>query len=144
MKKTSLITLLFLLTLTQGFSGQLSESFSGYWTNDKNNVVIEIKEKGKHYIGVLVWMEPTAYQKLSSNEDSPIYNQKYQEFPMLKNFKKEGDQLVKGSLVNLRNGKEYSGEMSLVDPKTLNIFAWVGVKWMGKNVQWKRTSKPQQ
>lgn len=113
----------------------------GEWSNGSKESKIQIYKTGDKYFGKIVWLkEPTRDGKPKTDDKNP--DKLKQKNPILglvilKDFKNVSDtKWQDGKIYDPRNGKEYSCEITLKNPKTLDVRGYVGISLLGRTDTW--------
>ncbi|HEX8326392.1 MAG TPA: DUF2147 domain-containing protein [Hymenobacter sp.] len=119
----------------------------GVWKNGEGTGMIQIFKKGDKYYGRLVWLkvpnnpDGTPRTDVNNPDDSkkktPLKGlENMRDFTFAGENKWEG-----GKIYDPKNGSDYSCEMTLVDPNTLEVRGFIGVSLFGRTDVWKRQVK---
>jgi uncharacterized protein (DUF2147 family) len=123
----------------------------GVWLNQEKDAKIEIVQCAEKYCGKIVWMETPNYAegsqegvpgtpKLDNNNPDP----KLRKTPRLglfimHDFVHAGENKWKrGKVYDPKNGKTYSGKITLVSPKELKLRGFIGIYLLGRTAVWTR------
>jgi uncharacterized protein (DUF2147 family) len=129
----------------------------GLWDTDGKSASIEIYKCGIKYCGKIAWLKEDVYPAdatdgvpgtpiLDSNNPDPEMRKKTLiGSPILINFVFAGDDLwTGGNIYNSENGKLYSGRLTLVSHKQLNVRGYIGIPLLGGTTTWTRTKNGKQ
>jgi uncharacterized protein (DUF2147 family) len=86
------------------------EDILGVWLNQEKDAKIEIFKCGEKYCGKVVWLKDPNYPE--GSKDGKVYDPK--------------------------NGKTYSGKMTLVSPTELHLRGFIGISLIGRTAVWTR------
>lgn len=150
--KQALVIIFMFMTLTAGYAyGADDDAILGVWNNQEKDAKIEIFKCGEKYCGRVVSLSEPNYPegskdgvpgtpKLDHNNPDP----KFRKTPIIglqivHNFAFAGDNVWKGGKVyDPKNGKTYSGKMTLVSPHQLNLRGFIGISLLGRTAVWTR------
>lgn len=145
-KRISTYTLI--SSIAVGISMPLSASAAaddilGEWYNGTKEAKVQIYKTGDKYSGKIVWLkEPNRDGKPKlddKNPDPSKRNNKIIGLVMLKNFTNVApNKWENGKIYDPKNGKEYSCEITLKDPKTLDVRGYIGISLIGRTDKWTR------
>jgi uncharacterized protein (DUF2147 family) len=121
------------------------------WDNQEKDAKIEIFKCGEKYCGRVVWLKEPNYpagsrdgdpgkQKLDHNNPDPnLRKTPIIGLQIVHDFVFAGSNVWKGGKVyDPKNGKTYSGKMTLVSPGKLNLRGYVGIPLFGRTATWTR------
>lgn len=128
-----------------------TDDILGVWFNQEKDAKIEIVKCGEKYCGKIVWLKEPNYpegskegvsgtQKLDHN--NPREDRK--RVPVLglqivHDFAYTGDNRWKdGKVYDPKNGRTYSGKLTLVSPNQLNLRGFIGISLLGRTDVWTR------
>ena len=149
MKTPLRVLLVVLLTATAGFAA--GNDVLGVWFNQEKDAKIEIFQCGNNYCGKIVWIKEANYPPAS--KDGTPGTPKLDNFnpnPALRKTPRLGLEVVKamqfagdnqwkdGTVYDPKNGKTYSGKMTLVSPGQLNLRGYIGISLLGRTAKWTR------
>lgn len=124
---------------------QSADPAVGYWLNDSKEGKVHIykAENGKYY-GKLIWMKDpnrNGKPKLDEkNKDASLRSRPLQGLLLLKDFNKDGNTYVDGTIYDPQSGKTYSCKMTPKGANQLSIRGFIGVSLIGRTTVWTRTS----
>jgi len=139
--KTALV-LLFLLA-TAALCMAASDDIVGLWYDQAKDAKIDIFKCADKYCGRIVWLREPNYPpgskegtpgtpKLDNNNPDPALKKvPRMGLQIVRDFQFVGDNLWK-------NGKAYSGKITMVSPKELHLRGFVGVSMFGRTETWIR------
>jgi len=116
----------------------------GTWVTGSGKGHVEIYKEGGKYFGKIVWLkEPNNEQGTpkvdKNNPDAKLRSQPILGLINLRNFTYAGDnQWEDGKVYDPEKGKDYSCQMTLVDPNTLEVRGYIGISLIGRTDTWKR------
>jgi uncharacterized protein (DUF2147 family) len=128
-----------------------ADDILGIWLNQEKDAKIELLKCGDKYCGKIVWLKEPNYpegsregipgtQKLDHN--NPREN--LRSVPRLGlqiayDFTYAGDNVWKdGKVYDPKNGRTYSGKLTLVLPNQLNLRGFIGISLLGRTAIWTR------
>jgi len=149
MKTTILIMITTIFLTTTAHAGR--DDILGLWNNQEKDARIEIYHCGEKYCGKIVSLKEPNYPegskegrpgtpKLDHNNPDPTLRK----IPILglkimHDFVYDGDnQWISGKVYDPKNGKTYSGKMTLVSPNKLNLRGFIGIPLIGRTAVWTR------
>lgn len=123
----------------------------GVWLNQEKDAKIEIVKCGEKYCGKVVWLKEPNYPpdskegipgtpKLDHNNPHPVLRKApVIGLQIMRDFTFAGDDLWKsGKVYDPKNGKTYSGKMTLVSPTELHLRGFIGISLLGRTATWTR------
>lgn len=119
----------------------------GVWKNGEGTGMIQIYKKGDKYYGRLVWLKvpnnPDGTPRTDvNNPDETKRKTPLKGLENMRDFTAAGDnKWENGKIYDPKNGSDYSCEMTLVDPNTLEVRGFIGVSLFGRTDVWKRQVK---
>lgn len=149
MRYSVVVLFLFFATLSTCYAA--SDDIFGVWNNQEKDARIEIFKCSEKYCGKIVWLKEPNYPegskdgmpgtpKLDRNNPDPAMRK----MPVIgllivHDFVFVGDNLWKdGKVYDPKNGKTYSGKMTLVSPHQLNLRGFIGISLFGRTAIWTR------
>tara|TARA_R110002012_G_C11284516_1_gene571189 strand:+ start:128 stop:562 length:435 start_codon:yes stop_codon:yes gene_type:complete len=128
------------------FWGSLSmaQDIQGKWKTFNKHTgevrsIIEVFEKDQKIYGrVFQIMDPEDKDNLCTACEGADKNKKIEGLVLIKNFKKEGDEYVDGTITNPDNGKVYDSKLWIDDenPNILHVRGYIGIFY--KTMEWER------
>ncbi|HXY53993.1 MAG TPA: DUF2147 domain-containing protein [Nitrospirota bacterium] len=128
-----------------------ADDILGVWNNEEKDAKIEIFKCGEKYCGKIVWLKepnylegsnegPPGAPRLDRNNPDPTQRARpVMGLRIMHDFAYTGDRLWKGGKVyDPKNGKTYSGKMTLVSPGQLNLRGFIGISIIGRTAVWTR------
>ena len=123
----------------------------GLWNTEERDAKIEIYKCGAKYCGKIVCLQEPTYPP-GSKEGTPgmpmlDHNNPNPELrktpliglPILLDFVFAGDHSWKnGKIYDSESGNTYSGKMTLISPKQLNVRGFIGISIIGRTTTWTR------
>lgn len=153
MKKRSLFlvfSLIMLLANAPAFAAG-PDDILGVWLNQEKDANIEIFRCGEKYCGKVVRLKDPHYPegskdgvpgtpKLDHNNPNPeLRKAPVIGLQIVHDFAFAGDNRWKGGKVyDPKNGKTYSGKMTLVSPNELHLRGFIGISLIGRTAVWSR------
>jgi uncharacterized protein (DUF2147 family) len=123
----------------------------GVWLNQEKDAKIEIFKCGEKYCGKVVWLKEPNFPEGShdgvpgtpmldySNPDKALRKTPVIGLQIVHNFTYAGDnRWVDGKVYDPKSGKTYSGKITLVSPKQLNLRGFIGISLLGRTAVWTR------
>jgi uncharacterized protein (DUF2147 family) len=149
MKNILLILLMLLVNTVAHAAG--SDDNLGVWNNQEKDGKIELYKCGERYCGRIVWMKEPNYPagskegtpgtpRLDHNNPNPVQRKT----PLLGLeiahgfFFAGGNSWKNGKVYDPKNGKTYSGKMTLVSTNQLNLRGFIGFTFIGRTTIWTR------
>jgi uncharacterized protein (DUF2147 family) len=140
------ISLSFLSSLAAG-----PEDILGVWLNQEKDAKIDIFKCGEKYCGKVVWLKDPNYPegskdgipgtpKLDHNSPNPeLKKAPVIGLQIVHDFAFAGDNRWKnGKVYDPKNGKTYSGKMTLVSAHELHLRGFIGISLIGRTAVWTR------
>ncbi|MCC2548622.1 DUF2147 domain-containing protein [Hymenobacter sp. BT175] len=117
----------------------------GVWKNGEGTGMIQIYKKSDNkYYGRLVWLKvpnnPDGTPRTDvNNPDESKRKVKLKGLENMREFTYAGEnKWENGKIYDPKNGSDYSCEMTLTDPNTLEVRGFIGVSLFGRTDVWKR------
>jgi uncharacterized protein (DUF2147 family) len=116
----------------------------GFWVTATGKSTVEIYKNEDLYFGRIIKLRtPLDEQgKVKVDKHNPEESKRKQQIlglVVLRNMKYEGgNKYSGGKIYNPEDGKEYSCNMELVNPKQLNLRGYIGISLFGKSQTWTR------
>ncbi len=152
MKMRSMFIAALLLGITAAAAYAASaDDILGVWDNQEKEAKIEIVRCGDQYCGDIVWLREPNYPadskegapgtpKLDRHNPDPA-NRKNPVIGLriMHGFIFAGDGMWKdGQVYDPKNGKTYSGKVTLVSPHQLKLRGFIGISILGRTTIWTR------
>jgi uncharacterized protein (DUF2147 family) len=142
MKKSVCFVFLAILIFS-GFTDNHADEILGVWANGTNRGHIELYKQDAKYYGKIVWLkqpnDETGKPKVDKNNPNPtVRTKRLLGLVMLRDFTYEDGEWTGGKIYNPTDGKEYSCNMTLKDPKTLAVRGYLGISLIGKTEKFTR------
>ncbi len=145
-------TACFLVAATFAGRTPRGDDILGLWKNQEKDATIEIYRCGEKYCGRIV--SAPAYPakdalgragrpRLDDNNPDPeLRRRPIAGLQIMEGFVFDGKgEWRKGSVYDPKNGKTYSGKMSLVSPDELHLRGYVLFSFIGRTAIWTRTGR---
>ena len=147
-----LIAVVFILFMTvSSVFGAAADDILGVWNNEEKDALIEIYKCGEKFCGKVIRLKEPNYPagskdgvpgtpKLDHSNPKP----ELRAVPVIglnivHDFKFAGENVWKdGKVYDPKNGKTYSGRMTLVSPIQLNLRGFIGISLIGRTTSWTR------
>ncbi len=123
----------------------------GVWFNEEQDAKIELARCGAKYCGTIVWLKEPLYPAGSdegtpgtpkvdrNNPDPARRNAPIIGLRIVREFAYAGDNVWNdGEVYDPENGKTYSGRMTLVTRKQLDLRGYIGISLLGRTTTWTR------
>lgn len=151
MKNSVMMFACMVLLTSAAVYAQSGDGILGVWNNQEKDAKIEIYKCGEKYCGRIVWLKEPTYpagstdgmpgtQKLDhNNPDLTLRKAPVIGLQIVHDFAFTGDNLWKdGKVYDPKNGRTYSGKMTLVSPNQLNLRGYIGISLLGRTAVWTR------
>jgi uncharacterized protein (DUF2147 family) len=121
-----------------------ADAVLGTWVTGSGDGHVEIYKQGNKYFGKIVWLkEPNSEQGTpkvdKNNPDVKLRTQPILGMVNLRDFEYDGDnEWEDGQVYDPKKGKDYSCQMTLTDPNTLEVRGYIGISLIGRTDTWKR------
>ncbi|OWP63711.1 SIGNAL peptide protein [Hymenobacter amundsenii] len=145
--KQSLLALLLVFLTSVAALADNSDAVVGVWKNGEGTGMIQIYKSGDKYFGRLVWLKVANNPDGTPRTDINNPNESARKKPLrglvnMRDFKYVGDNKWEdGQIYDPKNGSDYSCEITLTDPNTLEVRGFIGVSLFGRTDVWKRQVK---
>jgi len=123
----------------------------GVWYNSEKDAKIEIFKCDNKYCGKIVWLKVPNYTEDSkdgvpgtpkldhNNPDPSLKSKPILGLEIVHDFVYIGDSTwVGGKVYDPKNGKTYSGKMTLIMPNQLDLRGFIGISLFGRTTTWTR------
>ena len=141
-------TLIIAAAAAWGWSG---DDILGLWNNEERDGIIEIFKCREDYCGRIVWAKEPTYPaddkmgragqpRLDDNNPSPgLRTRPIIGLQIMNDFVFDGDNGWKeGTVYDPKNGRTYSGKVTLVSPNELRLRGYVLFSFFGRTTIWTR------
>jgi uncharacterized protein (DUF2147 family) len=128
-----------------------ADDILGVWDNQEKNAKIELFKCGENYCGKIVWLKEPNYPEGSEegvpgtpkldnkNSDPDLRKTPRLGLAIVRDFVHAGgNKWVDGKVYDPKNGKTYSGKMTLVAPNQLEMRGFIGISLLGRTATWTR------
>jgi uncharacterized protein (DUF2147 family) len=134
-----LITIVTIIMMKVPFAQKSAESIIGNWISPKKDSEIQIFKINNKYFGKIVWGEGES-TKENENPDSKLRNRDMTGLIILSNFEFQDDELINGTLWDPREGKTYSGVITIISKNEINIRGYAGLSLFGRSEVWTKST----
>lgn len=144
------VAIIIILSISSSFAAT-ADDILGVWNNGEKDAKIEIFKCGEKICGKVVWLKEPNYPagsrdgvpgapKLDHNNPKPeLRSAPLIGLNIVHDFIFSGDKLWKnGKVYDPKNGKTYSGKMTLVSPLQLDLRGFIGISLLGRTTSWTR------
>ena len=151
MKKIVILIVVCMLLPVVSAGAAGADDILGVWYNQEKDARIEIFKCGEKYCGKIVWLKEPNYPagskegapgtpKVDNNNPAPaLRTRPVMGLQIVHDFVFVGDSLWKnGTVYDPKNGKTYSGKITLVSPGQLNLRGFIGISLIGRTAVWTR------
>ena len=127
------------------------DAIVGIWNNEEKDAKIEIFKCAEKYCGKIVWLKVPSYPMDSrdgapgtpkldrNNPDLMLRSRPILGLEIVQNFIYRGNnEWAGGRIYDPKNGKTYSGKMTLVLPNQLDLRGFIGISLFGRTTTWTR------
>jgi uncharacterized protein (DUF2147 family) len=145
--KQSLLTLLLMFLTSVAALADNPDAVLGVWKNGEGTGMVQIYKNGDKYFGRIVWLKvlnnPDGTPRTDVNNPTEAARSKaLRGLVNMRDFKYVGNNKWEdGQIYDPKNGSDYSCEMTLIDPNTLEVRGFIGVSLFGRTDVWKRQAK---
>jgi uncharacterized protein (DUF2147 family) len=139
-----------LMTAVSSYAASCDEIL-GVWLNQEKDAKIDVFKCANKYCGKIVYLNEPNYPKGSKDGvsgtpklDHNNSNPAKRKAPVIglqivHDFSCAGDNTwTDGKVYDPKNGKTYSGKMTLVSPSQLNLRGFIGFSFIGRTTTWTR------
>jgi uncharacterized protein (DUF2147 family) len=144
-------TILSVLLCAATALGATGDDILGVWNNQEKDAKIEILKCGEKYCGRIVWLKEPNYPEGSKDgtPGSPRVD-RHNPRPELRTTPTiglriandftyaGGNRWADGTVYDPKNGKTYSGKMTLASPNQLDLRGFIGISLLGRTTSWTR------
>lgn len=146
MKSSILKQFTFILLFFASFSTLAADpdDILGLWKNGEGTGIVQIYKKGDKYYGKIVWLKVVndpdgTPRKDINNPEASLRTRPLKGLENLRSFQYTGDgKWENGNVYDPKTGNDYSCEMTLVNPNTLEVRGFIGISLFGRTDVWKR------
>ncbi len=123
----------------------------GVWNNGEKDAKIEIFKCAEKYCGKIVWLKVPNYPEDSKagvpgtpkldhhNPNLSLKAKPILGLEIVHDFIYKGvNKWAEGKVYDPKNGKTYSGKMTLVSPNQLDLRGFIGISLLGRTTTWTR------
>ena len=123
----------------------------GIWYNQDKDAQIELYKCALKYCGKIVWLKTPDYPEGSAdgtpgtpkldhnNPDTVRKKDPIIGLNIVRDFSfDEENRWAGGTVYDPKNGKTYSGKMTLVSPQRLDLRGYIGISLIGRTTSWSR------
>jgi len=141
---------LMIITVSASFA-EGSDDILGVWNNQEKDAKIEIIKCGDKYCGKIVWLKVPNYPEGSdegvpgtpkidhNNPDVKLRKAPVIGLRIVQDFSYAGgNSWTGGKVYDPKNGRTYSGKLTLVSPAQLNLRGFIGISLIGRTAIWTR------
>ena len=131
--------------------GAGNDDILGVWNNGEKDAKIEIFKCGEQYCGRIISLKEPNYPADSkegkpgtpkldhNNPDLSLKTKPIIGLEIVHDFLFAGDnKWVDGKVYDPKNGKTYSGKMTLLSPNRLDLRGFIGISLIGRTTTWTR------
>lgn len=128
-----------------------ADEILGVWNNQEKDAKIEISQCGDKYCGRIVWLKVPSYPEESNegvpgtpkvdhnNPDKNLRSSPVIGLQIVHGFSYAGEnKWSNGRVYDPKNGRTYSGKLTLVSPAQLNLRGFIGISLFGRTAVWTR------
>ena len=128
-----------------------ADDILGVWYNREKDAQIEIYKCVEKYCGKIVWLKEPNYREGTKdgipgtpktdhhNPDLQLRKTPIIGLQIVQEFSFAGENRWKdGKVYDPKNGKTYSGKMTLVSPNQLDLRGYIGISLIGRTTTWTR------
>ena len=152
--KIVLLICCLLLISTASAWGASGDDILGLWHNEERDGIIEIFKCREKYCGRIVWAKEPTYPaddkmgrsgqpRLDDNNPNPdLRSRLIISLQIMSDFVFDGDNGWKrGTVYDPKNGRTYSGKVTLVSPNELRLRGYVLFSLFGRTAIWTRLER---
>jgi uncharacterized protein (DUF2147 family) len=151
MKKTILPVIMLAQLIVAAAYAAGADDILGVWNNQEKDARIEIVRCADKYCGRIVWLKAPNYPEGSNegipgtpkldhnNPDKDLRNSPVIGLQIMRDFSYTGGNTwSKGRVYDPKNGRTYSGKLTLVSSAQLNLRGFIGISLIGRTAVWTR------
>lgn len=149
--KQFLVALILMIITTTASYAASGDDILGVWNNQEKDAKIEIAKCGEKYCGRIVWLKVPNYPDGSNegipgtpkvdhnNPDKNLRRSPVIGLQIVHDFSYAGEnKWSNGRIYDPKNGRTYSGKLTLVSPAQLNLRGFIGISLFGRTAVWTR------
>lgn len=126
-------------------SAQSSDDLLGIWYNTEKTAKIKITKSGSTYEGEIVWLKdpnPDGKPALDvENDDEELQKRPLLGLKIIEGLKFSAGRWKDGEIYDPKSGNTYSSEVRMKDENTLEVKGYLGFSFIGRTVEWTRTTR---
>lgn len=152
LKRIPPIVILSFVASFTAWSAQNGDDIIGRWYNEEHDGLIEVFKCGNKYCGRVVWSKNPNYPQEDkggrageprvddNNPDPNLRNRPIIGLQIMTGFvySAEDQQWKQGKVYDPKNGKTYSGYITLVSPYKMSLRGYVLIPLFGRSATWTR------
>lgn len=128
-----------------------SNDILGLWNNEEGDAIIEVFKCGEKYCGKVIWVNEPTYpaddeksragqpRLDDNNPNTKLRNRPIVGLQIMDGFTFHGkNRWVGGTVYDPKNGKTYSGKMTLDSPDKLHLRGFMFFSLFGRTTTWTR------
>jgi uncharacterized protein (DUF2147 family) len=151
MKKTIFLVIMLAQLIAAAAYAAGADDILGVWNNQEKDARIEIVRCSDKYCGRIVWLKAPNYPEGASegipgtpkldhnNPDKNLRNSPVIGLQIMRDFSYTGGNTwSKGRVYDPKNGRTYSGKLTLISPSQLNLRGFIGISLIGRTAVWTR------
>jgi uncharacterized protein (DUF2147 family) len=136
-----------LLVLAATSSTALTADLQGTWLTEDKDAALTITNCGGQLCGRIIWLESATDQSGSlrldqNNPDPAKQTQRICGLVVISGLKPSGPDTWDGSVYNPQDGQTYSGNITVLSEKALEVQAYIGLPIFGRSQTWTRVNSP--
>jgi len=126
-----------------------ADDILGVWNNGEKDAKIELFKCGTRYCGKVIWLKEPKYPAESkdgmpgtpkldhNNPKAGLRSAPVIGLQIVHDFIYDGgNRWVDGKVYDPKNGKTYSGKMTLVSAQQLELRGFIGISLLGRTTSW--------
>jgi uncharacterized protein (DUF2147 family) len=119
----------------------------GVWLTEDKDAVLTITNCGDQLCGRIIWLESATDQRGSlrldqNNPDAAKQTQRICGLVVITGLKPTSPDTWEGYVYNPQDGKTYSGNITILSDKALQVRAYIGLPIFGRSQTWTRVNSP--
>jgi uncharacterized protein (DUF2147 family) len=132
------------LVLSSISATALAEGIRGTWLTEDGDAAFTITDCGSRLCGRIVWLESATDRsgslRLDENNPDPAKQaRRICGLALIRGLKPSGPDTWDGYVYNPKDGKTYSGDITVLSDDRLKLRAYVGLPIFGRSETWTRT-----